>query len=73
MIGLCCNLLIGDCIRRTDSEFVVFLVLFGCTDLVYSYSGYRQPAWRHQSRTAAESYKPLSVTPRIITGFHTSV
>ena len=27
MIGLCCNLLIGYCIRRTGSEFVVFLVL----------------------------------------------
>jgi hypothetical protein len=27
MIGLCCNLLIGYCIRRTGSESVVFLVL----------------------------------------------
>jgi hypothetical protein len=27
MIGLCCNLLIGYCVRRTGSEFVVFLVL----------------------------------------------
>jgi hypothetical protein len=27
MIGLCCNLLIGYCIRRTGSELVVFLVL----------------------------------------------
>jgi hypothetical protein len=27
MISLCCNLLIGYCIRRTGSEFVVFLVL----------------------------------------------
>ncbi len=27
MIGLCCNLLIGYCIRRTGMEFVVFLVL----------------------------------------------
>jgi hypothetical protein len=27
MIGLCCNLLIGYCIRRTGAEFVVFLVL----------------------------------------------
>jgi hypothetical protein len=26
-IGLCCNLLIGYCIRRTGSEFVVFIVL----------------------------------------------
>jgi hypothetical protein len=27
MIGLCCNLLIGYCIRRTGMEFVVFMVL----------------------------------------------
>jgi hypothetical protein len=27
VIGLCCNLLIGYCIRRTGMEFVVFLVL----------------------------------------------
>jgi len=27
MIGICCNLLIGYCIRRTGMEFVVFLVL----------------------------------------------
>ena len=27
MIGICCNLLIGYCIRRTGMEFIVFLVL----------------------------------------------
>jgi hypothetical protein len=39
MIALCCNLLIGYCIRRTGMEFVVFLVLPpGCVDLVLSHS-----------------------------------
>jgi hypothetical protein len=27
MIGICCNLLIGYCIRRTGMEYIVFLVL----------------------------------------------
>jgi hypothetical protein len=27
MIGICCNLLIGYCIRRTGMEFTVFVVL----------------------------------------------
>jgi len=26
-IGICCNLLIGFCIRRTGMEFIVFLVM----------------------------------------------